>query len=63
MTRRGRKSVGFSISETLADRLKKASDESMIPQVRIVEKGIEMMLAQMGHAPKENRKWTIPKEA
>lgn len=42
-----RKGMNFTLPESLLDRLKQTSDKTMIPQARLVEKGIEMVLAKV----------------
>ena len=42
-----KKRITFTFDESTIDRLKKASDESMIPQARIVEKAILTELDKM----------------
>jgi predicted DNA-binding protein len=41
-----KKRVTFTIEEVIIERLKKVSEETMIPQAKLVEKAIENILEQ-----------------
>jgi len=41
-----RKNITFSLPEELIEKLKKVSEETMIPQAKLVEKAIEDMLVK-----------------
>lgn len=44
--KRKRRQLNVTLSEEVLDRLKNTSDDTMIPQARLVEKGIEEVLKQ-----------------
>ena len=39
--------VSYTLDEELVERLRQVSEKCMIPQARIVQKGIEMMLKEL----------------
>lgn len=41
-----RKRVTFTIEETLAEQLKQVSEQTMIPQAKLVEKAIEKVIEE-----------------
>lgn len=43
-----KKRMTFTLDEELLDKLKETSEETMIPQAKIVQKAIEKQLKEMG---------------
>lgn len=43
-----KKRMTFTLDEVLLDKLKETSEETMIPQAKIVQKAIEKQLKEMG---------------
>ena len=43
-----KKRMTFTLDEMLLDKLKETSEETMIPQAKIVQKAIEKQLKEMG---------------